>query len=83
MLYADQLGLSVPDCSATSGIGSVRMVTDLPAAMTAILAGDTGLGDYFCSLRKCRTEAVFSSDDLWPGLVEILLIPYLAVKRGP
>jgi predicted ATP-grasp superfamily ATP-dependent carboligase len=58
------------------------MVTDLPAAMTAILAGDTSLGDYLRSLRKCRTEAVFSSDDLWPGLVEILLIPYLAVKRG-
>jgi D-aspartate ligase len=82
MLYADQLGLSVPDCSATSGIGWIRMITDLPAAMTAILAGDTSLGDYFRSLRQCRTEAVFNSDDLSPGLVEILLIPYLAVKRG-
>jgi hypothetical protein len=27
-------------------------------------------------------EAVFSSDDLLPGLVELALIPYLAVRRG-
>jgi predicted ATP-grasp superfamily ATP-dependent carboligase len=82
MLYADQIGLSVPTCSATPGIGWVRMVTDLPAAVTAILAGDTGVGEYLRSLRKCKTEGVFNNDDLLPGLVEILLIPYLAVKRG-
>jgi predicted ATP-grasp superfamily ATP-dependent carboligase len=58
------------------------MVADLPAAITAILGGDAGLGDYLRSLRKCRTEAVFSSDDLSSGLVGIFLIPYLAVKRG-
>ncbi|MGB8030141.1 MAG: hypothetical protein WCF30_10800 [Terracidiphilus sp.] len=82
MLYADQLGLPVPGCRATSGIGWARMVTDLPASVAAIIAGDTSLSAYFRSLRNCRTEAVFSSDDPWPGFVEILLIPYLAIKRG-
>ena len=30
----------------------------------------------------CDTEAVFSLRDPLPGLYEIALLPYLAVKRG-
>ncbi len=82
MLYADQLGLPVSPCRGRSGIGWVRMTTDLPAAFAAILAGDTGVWSYLRSLCACNTEAVFSLDDPLPGLAEVLLIPYLAIKRG-
>ena len=82
MLYADQVGLPVPRCRAQTGVGWVRMATDLPAAAVAILAKETDIGAYFRSLRNCNVEAVFSSDDLWPGFIEVLLIPYLAIKRG-
>ncbi len=82
MLYADQVGLPVSPCKGQSGIGWVRMTTDLPAAFVALLAGDTDLKSYVRSLTNCNVEAVFSHDDPLPGLAEVLLVPYLALKRG-
>jgi len=82
MLYADQLGLPVSPCKAEPGVGWVRMTTDIPAALMAWLGGDLDLKGYLSSLKKCDVEAVFSRRDPLPGLVELLLIPYLAVKRG-
>jgi predicted ATP-grasp superfamily ATP-dependent carboligase len=82
MLYADQLGLPVPSCRAEPGIGWVRMATDLPAAAVAMLNRDIDLVSYVRSLGNCNVEAVFTFDDPLPALVEILLIPYLAVTKG-
>jgi D-aspartate ligase len=82
MLFADQVGLPVPTCRGKSGLGWVRMTTDVPAAMMAIAAGDTSVTDYFRSLRNCNVDAVFSLGDPLPGIAEVLLIPYLAIKRG-
>jgi len=82
MLYADQIGLPVIPCRARPGVGWVRMTTDLPAAFVAMLHQDVSLAGYWSSLRGRPEEAVFSLDDLLPGLMEICMIPYLAVKRG-
>ncbi len=82
MLYADQVGLPVPTCKGESGIGWVRMTTDLPAAFVSIISGDTDLKGYVRSLRNSNVEAVFSHDDPVPGFAEVLLVPYLALKRG-
>ena len=82
MLYSDQIGLPVARCKGQSGIGWVRMTTDLPTACMALLAGDLALKDYLRSLKNCNVEAVFSREDPLPGLAEVLLIPYLALKRG-
>lgn len=82
MLYLDQLGMPVAECRGTPGLGWVRTTTDLPAAMIAILSGDTDLKGYLRSLKNCNVEAVFNSTDPLPGLAEVALIPYLAIKRG-
>jgi D-aspartate ligase len=82
MLYSDQLGLPVTPCRSPAGVGWVRMTTDVPAAVMAYLGGDLDLKSYIRSLRNCKVEAVFSREDPLPGLAEILLVPYLAVKRG-
>jgi len=82
MLYSDQVGLPVVRCKSQSGIGWVRMTTDLPAACMGLLAGDLALKSYIQSLRNCSVEAVFSREDPLPGLAEVLLVPYLALKRG-
>ena len=82
MLYADQVGLPVSACKARPGVGWVRTTTDIPAAMVGILKGDTSVKDYLRSLRNCNAEAVFSASDPAPGLAEVALIPYLAIKRG-
>jgi len=82
MLYAAELGLPVPASRAQAGKAWVRMTTDAPTAFLEILNGHLDLRGYVRSLRACKVEAVFSREDPVPGLVEILLIPYLAIKRG-
>jgi D-aspartate ligase len=82
MLYCDQVGLPVSACKACPGLAWVRTTTDLPAAIMAILSGDTDLKSYIRSMRNCNVEAVFSPRDPLPGLAEVALILYLAIKRG-
>lgn len=82
MLYADQVGLPVAHCRANSGIGWMRTTTDLPAAFMALLARELDLKSYLGTVKNCNVEAVFSHKDLLPGLAELLLVPYLAIKRG-
>jgi D-aspartate ligase len=82
MLFADQVGLPVLPGRARPGVAWMRLTTDLPAACMAMLAKEVDLRGYLRSLKACRAEAVFSSEDPLPGFAEILLLPYLAVKRG-
>ena len=60
----------------------MRTTTDIPAALCALAARDTDFRGYLRSVRNCSSDAVFSLEDPLPGLAEILLIPYLAIKRG-
>jgi predicted ATP-grasp superfamily ATP-dependent carboligase len=82
MLYADQMGHSVPHRKARPGVAWVRMTTDLPAAAMSLLSGETGLKGYLRSMKNCNVDAVFSSGDPVPGIAEVMLIPYMAIKRG-
>jgi predicted ATP-grasp superfamily ATP-dependent carboligase len=82
MLYSDQVGLPVSICKGRPGVAWVRTTTDLPAAMMGMLSGETDLRGYLRSLRDCNVEAVFSASDPLPGLAEVALVPYLALKRG-
>jgi D-aspartate ligase len=82
MLYADQIGLPVRPSKGTPGVGWLRMTTDLPASLIALLKGDLDVRGYLRSLKNCRVEAVFTHEDPLPGLAEIVLIPYLMIKRG-
>jgi D-aspartate ligase len=82
MLYSDQVGLPVSVSKGRPGVSWVRTTTDIPAAMLAILSGDTDLKSYLGSIRNCNVEAVFSPTDPIPAMAEVALIPYLAIKRG-
>jgi D-aspartate ligase len=82
LLYADQMGLDVPPSRGRPGIAWMRLTTDVPAAVVSLLHGETDWKNYLRSIRNCNVDGVFSVNDLAPGLAEILLIPYLAVKRG-
>lgn len=82
LLFRRQTEQAVEPSRARSGVRWVRILTDLPTAVAEIFRGRLGLVDYLRSLRRANVEAVFSREDPLPGLAEILLIPYLAVKRG-
>ena len=81
MLYADQIGKPLRPCRAKPGIGWLRLLTDVPTAISDILNRDITWGDYLASLRKTRVESVFCRKDPLPSIAEILLLPYLIVKR--
>jgi D-aspartate ligase len=82
LLFRDQLGLPVETVHARPGVRWIRLATDLPNAVRDVRAGKARIGDYTRSLRGIDEEAVFSIRDPLPGLLEVALLPYLAVKRG-
>jgi predicted ATP-grasp superfamily ATP-dependent carboligase len=82
LLYRDQIGAPVEQAQATPGIRWIRLSTDVPNALRDMWAGRLRPREYLRSLRGVTTEAVFSADDPLPGLCEIALLPYLAVKRA-
>jgi predicted ATP-grasp superfamily ATP-dependent carboligase len=82
LLFRRQLEQPVDPRRARSGVRWVRILTDLPTAIGEIRRGHLRTGAYLRSLRRAQVEAVFSREDPLPGLAELALIPYLAVKRG-
>ena len=82
LLFLDQIGAPVQEAQARPGVRWIRLSTDVPNAVRDMWAGRLSPGEYLGSLRDIRTEAVFSISDPLPGLYEIGLLPFLAVKRG-
>lgn len=82
MVFADQLGAAVEPGRAKAGIKWIRLVTDVPTAVHELLGGRLDWRAYLRSLTGYHIESVFSLRDPLPGLVELMLIPYLYVKRG-
>jgi predicted ATP-grasp superfamily ATP-dependent carboligase len=82
MLFADQVGEAVPARRTRPGVRWIRLITDVPTALSEILRGGQTWRDYLRSLRGFDVESVFSRDDPMPGIAELALVPYLAVKRG-
>ena len=82
LLFADQVGEPVEPARARSGVSWIRLTTDVPNAFVDIRAGRLRAADYLRTLRGVDTEAVFSWRDPLPGLYEVALLPYLAIRRG-
>lgn len=81
LLFADQTGLPVDTSRGIPGVGWLRLVTDVPAALSEIVRGGLGVGAYVDSLRKTRVESVFASTDPMPSIAEMVLLPYLAFRK--
>ncbi len=82
LVYLDQVGEHVEPVRARPGVRWIRLATDLPNAARDMRAGRLRPGRYLRTLRGVDTEAVFALSDPLPGLYEVALLPYLAVKRG-
>jgi D-aspartate ligase len=81
LLYADQLGEQLDHCRGQSGIGWLRLITDLPTALSQVVLGQLGVGTYINSLQRTRVESVFCWKDPLPSLGEAFLLPYMVVKK--
>jgi D-aspartate ligase len=82
LLFADQLGLNVPECHGSAGIGWMRMITDFPYSMLGLMNRQLKWSSYTDSLRHLGIESVFSREDVAPSLAEVAMLPYLIVKKG-
>jgi len=82
LLFADQTNQPVEPGASKAGVRWIRLLTDLPTGFVGITQGQIKWSSYLKSLCTYDEEAVFSLDDPLPGLMEIALVPYLAVKRG-
>ena len=81
LLYADRLGIPVEPVHAPPGVGWLRLLTDIPTALSDMAHGSLSLGTYFRSLRATRVESVFSWKDPLPFLGEVMLLPYVIAKK--
>jgi D-aspartate ligase len=83
LLFADQVGRPADSPRrGRPGVRWVRLTTDVPTALVEMVQGHLGLRRYVASMRPTHVEAVFCREDPLPGMMELGLIPYLAVKRG-
>lgn len=82
LLFEDQLNRSFEPVRGRAGIRWIRLVTDFPTGVTGVFTGKIPLKSYVRSLFEFDEEAVFSVKDPMPGVAEIALIPYLAIRRG-
>jgi D-aspartate ligase len=82
LLFADQAGECVQACRGKAGKTWIRLVTDVPTGLSEIFKGHQDWLDYLRSLRDYNVEAVFSTEDPFPGIAELALLPYLWAKRG-
>jgi D-aspartate ligase len=81
LLFGDQMGELAEPTRGKAGIGWLRLVTDLPTALSAIVHGSLGVGSYFRSLQRTRVESVFCWEDPLPFIAEVILLPYFATKK--
>jgi D-aspartate ligase len=81
ILFADQLGMALEPCRAESGIGWLRLLTDIPVSAFAMLQGHLKPSAYFDSIRRTRAESVFCLQDLLPWFAEAVLLPFLVAKK--
>jgi predicted ATP-grasp superfamily ATP-dependent carboligase len=81
LLYADQLGHHTKPCRAKAGVGWLRLLTDVPTAFADMLRGDLPPSSYLRSIRRTKTESVFSWEDSLPFFAEFVLLPYFLKRK--
>jgi D-aspartate ligase len=77
LLFADQLGQATSQSRGKPGVGWVRLVTDVPTALSGVIRGRGSIGSWIGSLRRARVESVFAKDDPFPSIAEAIMLPYL------
>ncbi len=81
-LFCDMTNQEIPLPEKITPLKWVKLVTDLPTVFIEIIKGRMTLVEYIFSMKGPKEYAVFSWNDPLPFIVELMLIPYLWIKRG-
>jgi D-aspartate ligase len=82
LLYKDMIGQAPVSSSSARSMKWIRSITDVPTSLLEILKGRMSINEYIGSLKGDMEFAVFAADDPLPFIAELLMIPYLWLKRG-
>jgi predicted ATP-grasp superfamily ATP-dependent carboligase len=80
LLFADQIGKEQARRRGVAGKGWLRLVTDAPTAVYAMLRRELSTRAYVDSLMKTRVESVFDLRDPLPSLAELIMLPMMIRK---
>jgi predicted ATP-grasp superfamily ATP-dependent carboligase len=83
LLYADCCGITTTPVRAPAGKGWLRLLTDIPTAISDLVYGSLTFGEYFRSLRATATESVFDWSDPLPWAAEFAMLPMSILKKYP
>jgi len=81
LLFADQLGRHAEPSRGRAGVGWLRLLTDVPTSLSAMLRGYLSLGSYIESIQRTEVESVFSWRDPLPSVAEFALLPYILKRK--
>lgn len=81
LLWLLYQGQPIPKVRAEIGVRWIRMNTDLLASFGEMCSGRLAIREYLRSIWGSKESAIFASDDLLPGLLEVPLMFYLVGKR--
>ncbi len=81
-LYLDSIGKSLAFQPIAKTKKWIRLITDIPTVLSEIVKRRMTILEYIDSMRGDKEFAVFSLADPLPFVAEILLLPYLIMKKG-
>ncbi|MCK5199918.1 MAG: hypothetical protein KAR21_16280, partial [Spirochaetales bacterium] len=82
LLYQDLIGEKIEVQPILDEMKWVRLITDVPTVFMEILKGKMKIKDYIASMKGKKVFAVLSFNDPFPFFAEIIMLPYLWIKRG-
>lgn len=82
MLYLDMLGKRVQVNGFEKGVNWFRLLVDIPTSAVMVAKKKMRISTYIRSWRGKKTFSVFSLKDPLPFLAELLMVPYILIKRG-
>ena len=82
LLYRDILGDKIRIDDFQDGVKWMRLLVDVPISAALVARGKMSITTYLRSWRGIKTLSVLSLRDPLPFLTEILMVPYIAIKRG-
>ncbi len=82
LAYAQALRQVTTPGISQVGVKWIRLITDTPTALGEMREGRLSFSQYVRSLRGKKEFAVLSASDPLPFVMELLLIPYYAKRRG-
>jgi predicted ATP-grasp superfamily ATP-dependent carboligase len=80
LLYQDMIGEEIVVPDSIKQVKWIRLITDIPTALSEIAKGNLKMSDYIASMKGKKVDAVLSFTDPLPFFVEIALILYRRLK---